>query len=250
MADGTAPQSLVSDFLSQANDDADEDMMRAVALSGYLAGSETSVAAIHTFILAMILYPDIQSRARAEINQVVKHDKVLSINDRASLPYLDAILREVLRWYPTLPLGVAHMVSEDDVFEGYFIPKGTMIMVNQWALSRDEDEFPDASRFDPSRHLTKDGQLKDRHTANHFAFGYGRRICPGRWFAENALWTAMATILSVLRLDHAKGLNGKKIEIKPEFSAGIAVRPKPFPCSFESVNPAREEQLRAMMDSK
>ena len=53
----------------------------------------------------MILYPDVQSRARAEINQVVKHDKVLSINDRASLPYLDAILREVLRWYPTIPLG-------------------------------------------------------------------------------------------------------------------------------------------------
>jgi len=53
----------------------------------------------------MVLYPDVQARARNEINQVVKHDKMPSMDDRASLPYLDAILREVLRWYPPAPLG-------------------------------------------------------------------------------------------------------------------------------------------------
>lgn len=55
--------------------------------------------------MAMLLYPDVQDRARAEINRVVKHDKMPCIDDRPSLPYLDAVLREVLRWYPPIPLG-------------------------------------------------------------------------------------------------------------------------------------------------
>lgn len=74
---------------------------------------------------------------------------------------------------------MAFSFSPRNVYDGYFIPKGTMVMVNQWSLSRDEDVFPDASRFDPTRHLTADGQLKD-HLVHHFAFGHGRRVCPLR----------------------------------------------------------------------
>ncbi|KAG2367945.1 cytochrome P450 [Suillus spraguei] len=249
MANGTASRSLVTDFLSQAHDDADEDIMKAVAFTGYMAGMDTTAAALQTFLLAMVLYPDIQTRARAEIDQAVRHDKMPCLDDRASLPYLDAILREVLRWYPLAPLGIPHATSDDDVYDGYFIPKGAIVIVNQWALSRDEDIFPDASRFDPTRHLTVDGKLKDPFV-NHFAFGFGRRICPGRWFAENSLWTAAATILAVLRIDHAKDSNGDRIEVKPEFGTGLVMHPEPFHCLFESVNTAREGHLRAMMNSK
>ncbi|OJA18168.1 hypothetical protein AZE42_08808 [Rhizopogon vesiculosus] len=109
--------------------------------------------------------------------------------------------------------------------------------------------FSDASQFDPSRHLTIDGQLKDS-IVNSFTFGHGRRICPGRWFAENSVWAAMATILSVVHIDHSRDLHGHKIEIKPEYTGSIAIHPKPFQCSFESVNAAREGQLRAVMDFK
>ncbi|KAG2083365.1 cytochrome P450 CYP2 subfamily [Suillus discolor] len=249
LANGTASHSLVADFISQAHDDADEDTMKAVALTGYAVGMDTTASTLQTFLLIMVLYPDIQAHARAEIDRVVRHDKMPCLDDRASMPYLDAILREVPRWYPVAPLGIPHATSNDDVYDGYFIPKGAMVMVNQWALSRDEDVFPDASRFDPSRHLTVDGKLKDSFV-NHFAFGHGRRICPGRWFAENSLWTAAATILAVLRISHAKDSNGDRIEVKPEFTTGLAVRPEPFHCSFESMNTARERRLRAMMDSK
>ncbi|KAG2747300.1 cytochrome P450 [Suillus brevipes Sb2] len=249
MANGSASHSLVADFLSQAHDDADEDTMKAVALMIYIAGLDTSASALQTFLLAMVLYPDVQARARAEIDQAVKHDKMPCLADRESLPYLDAILREVLRWYPVAPLGVPHTTSNDDVYGGYFIPKDAVVMVNQWALSRDEDMFPDASRFDPSRHLTVDGKLKDSFV-NHYAFGHGRRICPGRWFAENSMWTAVAAILAVLHIDYAKDSNGDRIEVKPELSTGMVTHPEPFHCSFESTNTAREGFLRAMMNSK
>ncbi|KAG1880246.1 cytochrome P450 [Suillus tomentosus] len=252
MANGIASHSLVADFLSQAHDDADEDTMKAVARYSSSPDSYSDVpqsaAALQIFLLTMVLYPDIQARARAEIDQAVKHDKMPCLDDRASMPYLDAILREVLRWYPVVPLGIPHATSNDDVYDGYFIPKGSKSYVSGLALSRDEDVFPDASRFDPSRHLTVDGKLKDPFV-NHFAFGHGRRICPGRWFAENSLWTATAAILAVLRIDHAKDSNGNKIEVKPEFTTGLAIHPQPFQCSFEIVNAARERHLRAMMNS-
>ncbi|KAG1868042.1 cytochrome P450 [Suillus tomentosus] len=218
------------------------------SLDSYFDVPQTA-SVLQTFLLAMVLYPDVQARARAEIDQVVRHDKMPCLNDRESLPYLDAILCEVMRWYPTGPLGFAHATLDDDVYDGHFIPKGTTVMVNQWALSRDEDIFPDASRFDPSRYLTVDGKLKSP-VANHFAFGHGRRICPGRWFAENSLWTAIATILAVLRIDHARDSNGNRIEVKPKFTTGLAIQPEPFHCSFESVSTAREGQIRAMMNSK
>ncbi|KAG1723715.1 cytochrome P450, partial [Suillus paluster] len=249
MANGTAPRSLVADFLNQADGNADEDTMKAVALMAYIGGIETITSALQTFLLAMVLYPDVQARARAEIDQVVRHNKMPCLDDRPSLPYLGAVLHEVLRWYPPAPLGMAYATLSDDVYGGYFIPEGATVIVNQWALSRDEDLFPDASRFDPSRHLTADGQLKD-HFVNHTAFGFGRRICPGRWFAENILWTAAAAVLAVLRVDHAKDSNGDRIEVKPEYTTGMSIHPKPFRCSFESVNAAREGQLRAMMNVK
>lgn len=122
-------------------------------------------------------------------------------------------------------------------------------MVYQWALSRDEDMSPDASRFKPSRHLTVDGKLKVPFF-NHMAFGHGRRICPGRWFAEDTLWTAAATIRTVLRADRAKDSNEDRIEVKLEFTTGLAIHPEPFHCSFECVNTAREGYIRAMMNSK
>jgi cytochrome P450 len=59
----------------------------------------------------MVLYPDVQTRARAEIDQAVGHDKMPCLDDRASLPYLDAILCEVLRWYPVFPLGQSAQIS-------------------------------------------------------------------------------------------------------------------------------------------
>jgi len=59
----------------------------------------------------MLLYPDVQARARAEINQIVKHNQMPSIDDKDSLPYLSAVLLEVLRYYPPTPLGLLAVIK-------------------------------------------------------------------------------------------------------------------------------------------
>ncbi|KAG2153341.1 cytochrome P450 [Suillus clintonianus] len=245
MTDGRRSPSIVAKFLDAGDiSPAQEEFMKGVAVSGFVAGTETTASSLHSFLLAMLLHPDAQSRALAEIDAVCG-DNVPNFEHKPSLPYIEAICREVLRWQPIVPLGLPHMTSQDDVYEGYFIPKGSMVVVNEWALSRDESLYPEASRFDPQRHLTAEGKLKDDPLVGHFAFGFGRRICPGRHFAELSLWAAMVSILSTVRITKAKDSEGIDIPVIPEYTAGLAIQPKPFACTITSINSRREEHMRA-----
>ncbi|OAX43704.1 cytochrome P450 [Rhizopogon vinicolor AM-OR11-026] len=238
------PSSMVANFLSEDGDISapEEEFIKIVAISASIAGTETTVSALHTFLLAMLLHPDVQSRAVAEINTVCG-DNIPNFEHKPSLPYIEAICREVLRWQPVTPLGLPHATSQDDVYEGYFIPKGTLIMVNQWALSRDERLYSEAHRFDPQRHLTAEGKLNDGST---FAYGFGRRICPGRHFADLSLWAAVISILSTTRITKAKDSEGMDIRVIPEYTTGLAIHPKPFVYAITIINSRREEQMRVV----
>jgi cytochrome P450 len=245
MTDDGRPLSIVAKFLDAGDTSpAQEEFMKGVAVSGFVSGTETTASSLHSFVLAMLLHPDVQSRALAEINAVCG-DNVPSFEHKPLLPYIEAICREVLRWQPIVPLGLPHMTSREDVYEGYLIPKGSMVLVNEWAISRDESLYPDASRFDPERHLTAEGELKDDPLVGHFAFGHGRRICPGRHFAELSLWAAMVSILSTVRITNATDSEGNDIPVIPEYTAGIAIQPKPFACVITSINAQREQHMRA-----
>ena len=79
----------------------------------------------------MTLFPDAQGRAKSEIDTVVGSECLITHNDRPSLPYVEALLREVLRWRPVLPLSISHACSSDDVYKGFYIPKGEQIF-KQW----------------------------------------------------------------------------------------------------------------------
>jgi cytochrome P450 len=85
-----------------------------------------------SFLLAMTMYPEIQKKCQDELDAVVGNDRLPTFADRDSLPYLATMLREVIRWGPTTPLGAPHCVEQDDVHNGYFIPKGSIIMPNIW----------------------------------------------------------------------------------------------------------------------
>lgn len=72
----------------------------------------------------MALHPEKQRKAQEEIDRVIGSDRLPTFKDRESLPYVEAIYREMFRWLPPLPLTVPHVVEEDDVYKGYYIPKG------------------------------------------------------------------------------------------------------------------------------
>ena len=86
------------------------------------------------FFLALTLNPEVQKKAQEELRQVVGTNGVPTLRDRPSMPYLEAIYRETLRWAPPVPLGVPHTTAEDDVYNGYLIPAGTVVVANIWSV--------------------------------------------------------------------------------------------------------------------
>ena len=79
----------------------------------------------------MAMYPDAQRKAQDEIDRVVGSNRLPSYDDRTSLPYVEALYREVMRWGPPSPLNTAHTTAKDDIYKGYFIPKGKTFITNR-----------------------------------------------------------------------------------------------------------------------
>lgn len=89
-----------------------------------------SMAALTGAMVALIHHPHVQARAQAEIDLIVGRDRLPNFTDMDELPYISAICREVMRWRLVTPLAVGHAALEDDVYEGYFIPKGKLMVIN------------------------------------------------------------------------------------------------------------------------
>ena len=81
------------------------------------------------------MVPDVQKKAQEEIDSVVGVDRLPTYGDREHLPYVHALVTEVLRWHNVAPLGVPHRASDDGIINGYFIPKGSIIITNLWWVS-------------------------------------------------------------------------------------------------------------------
>jgi cytochrome P450 len=125
------------------------DLVKEVTAVAYLAGSDTTVAAVLSFFLAMLVYPDVQAKAQAELDRVVGTDRLPELEDRQALPYVEGVINECLRWLPVLPMGafifitllyvlmwhtgVPHKTTQDDEYNGYFIPKGALVMGSVWS---------------------------------------------------------------------------------------------------------------------
>lgn len=174
-----------------------EEVIKNCAGIAYIAGADTTLATLRSFVLAMVRNPDIQRRAQAEIDRVLPRDRLPTLSDRSAqtLPYLEAVLRETYRRYPPVPLGIPHQSTQEDVYEGMRIPRGTVVIANSWAMLHDDQMYPEPIVYRPERFL-KDGALDtevmDPRAA---AFGFGRRVCPGRHFADAEVWLMMATLL-------------------------------------------------------
>ena len=82
----------------------------------------------------MATYPEVQKRAQIELDAVVGLDRLPDLEDQDALPYTHALVKEVLRWHVVAPIGVPHRSVEDDVYNGYHIPGGSIIIVNQWCV--------------------------------------------------------------------------------------------------------------------
>jgi len=182
----------------------------------------------------MVLHPEVQKNAHAELDRVVGPDRLPAFEDRASLPYIEAIVSELLRWHVATPLGGPRYIYVDDEYQGYRIPKQTFILGNAWAILHDPVQYPDPDKFIPERFLSEDGtynrSVQDPDIA---CFGFGRRICPGRHLARDMLYIHVASTLHAFDITSALDDNGEPIEIEYAVTPGFKVDPIPFKCAIK-----------------
>ncbi|KAF7357516.1 Cytochrome P450 [Mycena sanguinolenta] len=245
MRDGKDSTSVVAKLLAANRHD--EAAIQAVAGSAHAAGTDTTVSSLASFCLAMALYPEIQKKAQTEIDTVIGTDRLPEFEDRPSLPFVEALYREFMRWKPVTPLGVSHASTEDDIYNGYFIPKGTTVISNIWAMTRDESIYHEPDRFNPDRFFTADGKLNENATI--LTFGFGRRICPGRHHADATIWATIVSVLSTFNIAKAKDATGKEIDIDPKYSDGLVSQPGRFACSITPRSEMAKTLVQAAADT-
>ncbi|KAF7323866.1 O-methylsterigmatocystin oxidoreductase [Mycena kentingensis (nom. inval.)] len=244
MAAGDAVPSWVSELLERTGADKVPDAnIKALGAITLAAAMETTLSALRAFVHMMVLHPEIQKKAQAELDAVVGDGRLPNFDDRDSLPYSDALYREIMRLHGPAPLGVPHASSEDDVYNGFFIPKGSTIMYNQWAMCRDARIYPDPDAFKPERFIAADGSLIKENFPP--TYGYGRRICAGKSMADASVWIAIASILSVFNMTKAKDAAGNDIPVPDEYIDGLVTSVLHLSHQYSAVNPAPDRKQRA-----
>ncbi|KAF8872239.1 cytochrome P450 [Infundibulicybe gibba] len=228
MGGGTGEPSLLRSLL-EANDAEGgsaehEAVLKGVSATAYGAGADTTVSAITTFFYAMATHPDVQRKAQDELDAVIGNDRLPELGDRSSLPYVEAIYRELMRWQPVVPLGVPHTSNTDDIYKGFFIPKGSIVFANVWAMTHDENTYKDPDHFRPERHFDDQGKLGKNDTI--LTFGFGKRVCAGRHLASSTVWLTITSVLATLNIAKAKDSQGNDIEIEGKYT-GAMVRYAP-----------------------
>jgi len=185
------------------------------------AGFETTSTTLKWWVLAMVVFPEVQRRAQAELDAVVGRARLPTFADALRLPYVRAVIKEVLRWRPAVERGMPHKTAEDDWYEGKFIPKGAACMANVWHCNRDREIFgDDADDFKPERHLDAKREEvlpgpRETNGEGHVSFGFGRRICVGKHLANDSLFIMTARILWAATLKCARDENGKELPPDP-----------------------------------
>ncbi|EIW86002.1 cytochrome P450 [Coniophora puteana RWD-64-598 SS2] len=235
MAEGDHKPSIVANALRkeihQPVSEYFEWCVSGAAGAAYSAGADTTYTTLQVFTMLMVLHPDVQRRAHEQIDSAVGFDRLPTFEDRGSLPLIDAILRETLRWSPAVRVNIPHGVTDDDVYDGYFIPKGTNIVVNIWGIFHDEGRYENHMQFNPDRFLDSKGHLTE-DDSHMLAFGFGRRICAGRHLAEATLWSAISCILAAFEFSRAIDQNGNEVDINPKWTVGLTNCPTEFKCSI------------------
>ncbi|KAL2890628.1 O-methylsterigmatocystin oxidoreductase [Ceratocystis lukuohia] len=237
LAPGERQPSLITTLLAQRQMEIDagqtptldEADIKGAAAAVYAAGQDTTWSTLVVFILAMVLRLDIQRKAQAELDKVVGRGRLPTFADRPSLPYLDLVLQETLRWIPVSPLGVPHRSLKDEIYRGYLIPAGSYVFANARAMTHDPAVYSDPETFNPDRYLPRSEGGSDEPLPNGH-FGFGRRVCIGKHLGEASVWIAMASILSTMSIERETCEKGFEIIPPVKLTNGLTSHPQYFPC--------------------
>lgn len=217
------------------------------------AGSETTSSALNSCMLYLASYPEVRAKAHTELASVVGDSRSPTFADEPALPYIRAIIKEVLRLRPVTNFGSPHFTTADIKYKNFIIPKNSVVAIQQYPIHYDEARYPDPFKFKPERYLDhphKAGYyaaIADPYQRDHFSFGAGRRICSGLHLAENSLFITLAKLLWAFDMRPPLGPDGKELPMDVSddaYEPGVNTLPKPFKVRFIPRNKKVEEMIK------
>ncbi|KEF51211.1 uncharacterized protein A1O9_12714 [Exophiala aquamarina CBS 119918] len=215
-------------------------------------GADTTANSLVILILACLAFPEVLAKAHEELDRVIGCDRFPTWEDEPNLPYIRAMIKEQHRWNTIAPMSFAHYTNAEDEYNGYRIPKGTVVRINTWAMHHDPERYPEPFRYNPDRFL--DHKLSASAYANgsdvaardHFSYGGGKRICVGMHLAERSLFTMASRLLQTFEIKPALDENGQEIPVdtsSSRFSSSLISVALPFQARFKVRNAAVEHLL-------
>ncbi|TFY63043.1 hypothetical protein EVJ58_g3473 [Rhodofomes roseus] len=212
IAKGSTFPSFVSLCLGESPDADREELVKTAASSLYVGAVDSTSSAVTTFFHAMAKYPEIQKRAQEEIERAVGNDRLPLLQDRPNLPYIDAIVSEVLRWKSAVPLGMPHRLQQDDVHDGFYLREGTIVVANIWQMLHDPDTYAQPEVFNPDRFIASEKNAAETDPRK-IIWGFGRRD--------------FAKILAAFNIT-----TQEERDIRDDdYTTGIISHPGPFDCT-------------------
>jgi len=190
----------------------------------FMAGTETTATTLRWGLLFMLMHPDIQRKVQKEIDDVIGRDRLPEMNDRLQLPYTEATLLEIMRRGFIATGNLPRSTTEDVEFNGYLIPKDTIVFLNTWSVHFDEKLFPDPYSFRPERFINEHGQFVKHEAVIPFALG--KRFCLGEPLARMELFLYFTSMLQKFTLVNPEGQ-----VLRTEAVIGQVLFPKPYSVS-------------------
>lgn len=173
---------------------------------------------------------------------MVGRDRLPSFDDIGELPYVEAVIKETLRWHPMAPLGLPRAAEKDGEYRGYRIPKGAILLPTLAWFTQDPAVYHERELFKPERYMAPYNEPDPRS----YMFGFGRRVCPGRLLADAVLALTVARTLAVFDIKQAVDENGKKIEPPTGGTPGIVHHPLPFRYNLVPKSEKHVELIRSV----
>ncbi|XP_002444127.2 indole-2-monooxygenase [Sorghum bicolor] len=204
------------------------DHIKAILMDMFGAGTETSSLVLELAMAELMRHPQLMIKLQAEVRKnTPKGQEMVEQDNLASMPYLRAVVKETLRLHPPAPLLLPHLSMVDCDVDGYRIPSGTRVIINDWAISRDPESWERAEEFMPERFMDAASAAAIDMRGNDFQFvpfGAGRRICPGLNFGLATVEIMLANLVYCFDWGLPIGMKEEDIDMTEVF--GLSVRRK------------------------
>ncbi|XP_031618139.1 methyl farnesoate epoxidase-like [Contarinia nasturtii] len=221
------PKSFINSYLEEISNSThssfSDEQLLSICLDFFQAGTETTSNTLSFGLMYMIHNRDVCDKVHAELDAVIGKKRFPILQDRNHLPYVEAVLSEILRFSNVAPLGIAHRTTDDTTFREFIIPKDTVVLISLYSLNMDKDYWRDPNVFKPERFLNENGEYIS-HSEQFLPFGLGKRRCMGEHLAKASLFLYFATFMHAFQMIVPSDIPLPNIQPND----GITLQPKSF----------------------